>query len=270
MEHPRMKAAGKIPAVLTIAGSDSGGGAGIQADLKTFEGMGVFGTSAITCVTAQNPGAVTGIEALSPSLVTAQIRAVTTGFPVAAAKTGMLYSAAVIRAVARTLRRRHAFPLVVDPVMVATSGARLLRPDAIEVLCRELLPQATVITPNRDEAEILADMRIRNLTDLQRAGLAISRRFGAACVAKGGHLPGGEVADLLCVGDTVTRYLAPRVKSRGTHGTGCTFSAALTAALALGEPIEDAVAAAKAFVTGALRQARPVGDHVPLNFQWSA
>ena len=255
-----------IPVALTIAGSDSGGGAGIQADLKTFTALGVFGTSVITCITAQNPDAVTGIEAVSPKLIAAQIRAVTSGFPVAAAKTGMLFSKDVIHIVAKTLRSVHYGPLIVDPVMVATSGARLLKPDAMEALFREILPLATVITPNLNEAEILADCKITSLKALQKAALVISRRFDTACLAKGGHLAGGKVVDVLCVENELTLYTAPRVRLRGTHGTGCTFSAALTAALASGEDLHEAVAIAKSFVTSAIKQARPAGKHHPLYF----
>lgn len=251
---------------LTIAGSDSGGGAGLQADLKTFTAMGVFGTSAITCITAQNPDGVSGIEPVSPSLITAQIKAVRTGFPVAAAKTGMLFSATVIRAVARSLADGCSFPLVVDPVMIATSGARLLRGDAEEALRRLILPRAMVITPNLDEAVVLSGKPIRNLKELQVAARLVARRFGTACLAKGGHLGGRQVIDVLCVDDELTLYTAPRIRTRGTHGTGCTVSAALTAALARGEPLHEAVAAAKEFVTEALRQARPAGRHWPLNF----
>lgn len=251
---------------LTIAGSDSGGGAGIQADLKTFTAMGVFGTSAITCITAQNPDAVTGIEAISTRLITAQIKAVASGFPVAATKTGMLFSADIIRAVAKTLNRIECGPLVVDPVMVSTSGTRLLRPDAVEALYRHILPAATVLTPNRDEAELLAGCRIRTLRALQQAARLIARRFGVACVAKGGHLAGEKVVDVLCVEDDLTLYTAPRIRIRSTHGTGCTFSAALTAALANGETLHEAVALAKAFVTRAIQTARPAGRHHPLNF----
>ncbi len=255
-----------IPVALTIAGSDSGGGAGIQADLKTFSALEVFGTSAITCLTAQNPDAVTGIEAASPAMVARQIRAVTEGFPVAAAKTGMLYSSAIIRTVARELSRRPRFPLVVDPVMVATSGACLLRKDAIHSLCTRLLPMATVITPNLQEAEILSGLSIRTVEDLIRAGREISRRYATACLAKGGHLPGNKVVDILCVGDEVTRYTLPRTQAKGTHGTGCAFSAALTAALASGSDLHEGAAIAKAFVSQALRTGRPAGRHVPLNF----
>lgn len=255
-----------IPVALTIAGSDSGGGAGIQADLKTFTALGVFGTSAITCITAQNPDAVTGIEAVSSRLITAQIKAVTGGFPVAATKTGMLFSKDIIRTVAKALKTVERGPLVVDPVMVSTSGTRLLKPDAMEALFSEILPLATVITPNLNEAEILAGCRITTLKQLQQAALIISKRFGTACLAKGGHLAGGKVVDVLCVNNELTLFTAPRVRLRGTHGTGCTFSAALTAALANGEDLYEAVAIAKSFVTQALKQARPAGRHCPLNF----
>jgi len=256
-----------VPVALTIAGSDSGGGAGIQADLKTFTAMGVFGASAITCVTAQNPDAVTGIEAVSPKLITAQIKAVTRGFPVAATKTGMLFSSDIIHAVAKMLKTENCGPLVVDPVMVATSGARLLKPDAMATLFREILPLATVITPNLNEAEILAGCRITSLKALQKAALIISQRFGTACLAKGGHLADSKAVDVLCVNHEFTFYTTPRVRLRGTtHGTGCTFSAALTAALAKGENLHEAVAIAKSFVTNALKNARPAGRHYPLNF----
>ncbi len=257
----------RIPVTLTIAGSDSGGGAGIQADLKTFSALGVFGTSAITCITAQNPDAVTSIEAVSSKLITAQIKAVTSGFPVAATKTGMLFSADAIHAVATTLKKVNCGPLVVDPVMVSTSGTRLLNLDAMEVLFREILPLATVITPNLNEAEILAGCTITSLKALQKAALIISKRFGTACLAKGGHLAGSKVVDVLCVENELTLFSAARVRLRGTtHGTGCTFSAALTASLAKGEDLHEAVAIAKSFVTEALKHARPTGRHYPLNF----
>lgn len=243
-----------IPTALTIAGSDSGGGAGIQADVKTFTALGVFGTTAITCITAQNPGAVTGIEAVSSRLVAAQIRAVTTGFRVSAAKTGMLFSAELIRTVTRVLKTVEVGPLVVDPVMISTSGTRLLRADAMETLMRLLLPLATVITPNRHEAELLAGYPIRTLKDLQKAARDISARFKTACVAKGGHLAGGEVVDVLCVEDELTLYTASRVRIRSTHGTGCTFSAALAASLAKGENLHEATAIAKSFVIDSLRR----------------
>ena len=257
-----------LPVVLTIAGSDSGGGAGIQADLKTLTALGTFGTSAITCITAQNPNAVTGIEAVSTRLVARQIEAVTTGFPVAAIKTGMMYSAAIIAIVARALKRLPDVPVVVDPVMVATSGARLLREDAQEALCRRLLPLATVVTPNLQEAEILAGHPIRTLDDLVTAAVTISERYGIACVAKGGHLPGRRVVDVLAANGRVNLLELPRIKVGQTHGTGCTFSAALAAGLARGLNLRDAAIAAKAFVAGALEHAAKAGRHAPLRFMW--
>ena len=259
-----------VPVVLTIAGSDSGGGAGIQADLKTFAALGVFGTSAITCVTAQSPDAVSGITAIAEDMVVRQIRAVCAGFPVAATKTGMLYSAAIIRSVAAMAREQRLAPLVVDPVMVATSGARLLQEDAVGVLLNELLPLATVVTPNAPEAEILWGQPIRSQADLAAAATGIGRRYGIACVAKGGHVEGADVVDALYDGTCVHEFRRPRVPAAQTHGTGCTFSAALVAHLALGRSLSEAVAAAKTFVQEALRTAVPVGRHHPLNFQWNA
>lgn len=254
--------------VLTIAGSDSGGGAGIQADLKTFEALGVFGVSAITCVTAQNPDAVTGIEAVSSALVARQIEAVMNGFPVAAVKTGMLYSAPLIRTVAHLLESHPEIPLVVDPVMVATSGARLLREDAMAALRTRLLPLATVVTPNLHELEILACTAVRTLADLESAALAVAARYGTACAAKGGHLAGRRVTDVLAEDARLVRFQGPRIRVRQTHGTGCTFSAALAAGLAHGLPVERAMAVAKRFVAGALAHPHPAGRHTPLNFAW--
>lgn len=240
------------PTALTIAGSDSGGGAGIQADLKAFTALGVFGTTTITCITAQNPKAVTGIEAVSTKIIRAQIKAVTEGFTVSATKTGMLFSAEIIRVVVKTLNGVECGPLTVDPVMVSTSGTRLLRRDAVEALFRELLPMASVITPNVQEVEILAGCRVHTLQDLTKAARVIAKRFGTAVVAKGGHLAGSQVTDVLCLDDDLTLFSLPRVRVRGTHGTGCTFSAALTASLARGETIHEAVAIAKRFVADTL------------------
>lgn len=254
-----------LPVVLTIAGSDSGGGAGIQADLKTFNTWSVFGTSAITCITAQNPDAVTGIQAINRAIIAEQIRAVTRGFPVAAAKTGMLFSQSIIRTVAHSLRAAKIHFLVVDPVMIATSGARLLKEDAIEALIRELLPLATVITPNLPEAEVLAGMKIRSKADLAVAAERIARASGAACVVKGGHLSGHEVIDVLYDEGRIHTFTSKRFRARATHGTGCTFSAALTAGLALGLRLPSAVEKAKSFVGRALANAQPAGRQWPLN-----
>ena len=255
-----------MPVVLTIAGSDSGGGAGIQVDLKTWHALGVFGASAITCVTAQNPEGVRGVEAISPSMVVSQIDAVRDAFPVAAAKTGMLYSAAIIEAVAAAVRERPLPHFVVDPVMVATSGSRLLRDDAVRTLMKELLPLATVITPNVPEAEILSGQSIHSVADLKKAGRAIAARFHAACIAKGGHLQTmeSEVVDVLVMEEACTVWTATRVSARETHGTGCTFSAALTAYLARGLALGAAGKQAQDFVAAALKGAVAVGPHWPL------
>lgn len=253
------------PAVLTIAGSDSGGGAGIQADLKTFAAFDVFGASAITCVTAQNPDAVTGVAALDPDMVRRQIRAVFDGFPVAAIKTGMLYQAEIIVAVADELAAHPRAPLVVDPVMIATSGGRLLRPDAIAALGERVLPLATVMTPNLPEAEALWGRGITTRDDLIAAARALAARYGTACVVKGGHLEAGaQVADVLCEGGEIRIFETPRIAARETHGTGCTFSAALAAGLARGRTLAVAVADAQRFVARALARSRPVGRHSPL------
>lgn len=255
---------GALPAVLTIAGSDSGGGAGIQADLKTFMALGVYGASAITCVTAQNPDGVAGIAALAPRLVALQIRQVCWGFPIAAAKTGMLYSAAIIRAVARTVEELKIPNLVVDPVMVATSGARLLQPEAVRALRAALLPLARLITPNLPEAEALLDRRIATREEAAAAAAELSREFGTACVVKGGHLAGREVWDVLADGRRLWVFKTPRVAARETHGTGCTFSAAAAALLARGRTLADAVQGAQRVVGAALRRAARVGRHYPL------
>jgi len=280
-----------VPVALTIAGSDSGGGAGIQADLKTFAAFGVFGTSAVTCVTAQNPDAVTGVEAVSANMVVQQIEAVCDGFPVAAAKSGMLYSSDIIRAVSGAVAERSISNLVVDPVMVATSGARLLQEDAIESLIDDLLPMAAVITPNLYEAEILCGRSITSIEELEAAAVEIGSRFGSACVVKGGHLLNaecgtrnaprvggsakreasmsvdsalGEVVDVLFEGGRTTVFSSARVDKAETHGTGCTFSAAMAALLARGEPLGAATKHAKQFVVEALKNAIKAGKHRPL------
>jgi hydroxymethylpyrimidine/phosphomethylpyrimidine kinase len=251
---------------ITIAGSDSGGGAGIQADLKTFAALGVFGTSAITCITAQNPDEVTGVEPVDPAMVERQVRAVCGGFPVAAAKTGMLYSEQIIRCVARVLRETGLAPLVVDPVMVATSGAQLLRDDAVTALCDELLGLAAVVTPNLPEAEILIGKKIHGVEELTSAAAEISEKFGVGCVLKGGHLDDtpAEVTDVLFYEGELSVDSSPRLEVRETHGTGCAFSAAMAACLALGQDLRSAFSNAKAFVAAGLENAIRAGDHFPL------
>lgn len=254
------------PIALTIAGSDSGGGAGIQADLKTFAALGVHGTCAITCLTAQNPASVVDVQAASPKIVRAQIEAVFAELPPTAVKTGMLYSTALIREVAATLKTRANTPLVVDPVMVATSGARLLKASAIEALLNELLPFATLVTPNLDEAGILVAGRLKSVADLRAAARAIHYRFGAAALVKGGHLRGlREAVDIFFDGRSELLLAAPFVKGVSTHGTGCTYSAAITAGLAHGLPLIKAVQSAKEHVTQAIAQSVRIGRHFALN-----
>lgn len=258
-----------LPVALTIAGSDSSGGAGIQADLKTFQAIGVFGASALTCITAQNPSAVTGVWAVEPDAVAQQIKAVCDGFPVAAAKTGMLYSAEIIRAVAAADVRQGIPVLVVDPVMVAASGARLLKEDAVDALCEELLPQARVVTPNLHEAEILCGHPIASVEELRATAREIGDRFDVACLIKGGHLVGEEVVDVLYDEGEEFVYTSPRVDAPESHGAGCAFSAAITAWLARGELLSEAAARAKEFVRQALAQRVGAGRHFPLNFSCS-
>ncbi len=251
---------------LTIAGSDSGGGAGIEADLKTFAALGVHGVVAITSVTAQNTYAVTAVYDLPPDMVVKQIEAVVEDMGVDAAKTGMLSNAAIIEAVARTVRR-YGFPLVVDPVMVAKSGAPLLRPDAVDALVRHIIPLATVVTPNRMEAERLTGMTIRTVEDAKRAAKRLVEELGArAAVVKGGHLEGDESVDVLYHDGRFRVYRAPRIRGGCTHGTGCAFSAAIAAELAKGRGIEEAVETAKRFITLAIDYGLRVGrGHCPVN-----
>src|ERR1043166_2525096 len=221
-----------IPVALTIAGSDSGGGAGIQADLKTFAALGVHGTSALTCVTAQNPRRVLAGQACRPEIVRQQLAAIFAELRPHAVKTGMLYSAEIIRAVAKFLRR-HPSPLVVDPVMISTSGARLLQPAAVAVLKKELLPLAAVVTPNLPETEMLLGRTLKSLEDLRDAAKELHARFGCAALVKGGHLRGGrEAADIFFDGCTELLLTAPFIPGLRTHGTGCTYAAAITAHLA--------------------------------------
>lgn len=255
----------QLPITLTIAGSDSGGGAGVQADLKTFAALGVHGTTAITCVTAQNPCAVTGIQPIRPDLVRRQIEAVFAELRPAAVKTGMLFSAALIRVVVECFARGPRPPLIVDPVMVATSGAVLLKPGAIRLLMERLLPLAALVTPNLDEAEILVGGKLRSLADLEAAAREIHRRFGCAALVKGGHLRSLPVAtDVFFDGRTLLRLVAPFVRGVSTHGTGCTYSAAITAFLARGESLPRAVAAAKRYITRAIRDSYRAGRHTGL------
>ena len=256
----------RLPVALTIAGSDSGGGAGIQADLKTFAALRVHGTSAITCVTAQNPKGVLGIQACKPGIVRQQVEAVFAELRPDAVKTGMLYSEEIVGTVAAFFARGHRPPLIVDPVMVSTSGARLLRPSAIRALTGKLLPLAALITPNLDEAQILVSRRLSSLEDLRRAAKEMHRRFGCAALVKGGHLTGGrEAADIFFDGHTELLLSAPFVRGVNTHGTGCTYSAAITALLALGLTLIRAVELAKTYITRAIARSHTVKAHSVLN-----
>ena len=257
------------PIALTIAGSDSGGGAGVQADLKTFAALGVHGTSAITCLTAQNPRRVLGVEACSPKMLRQQIEAVFEELPPRAVKTGMLFSAENILVVANFFGNRQSAvnnrQLIVDPVMVATSGARLLKPSAEKFLKNKLLPLATLVTPNLDEAEILTEQKIRTPEALRDAARAIFSRYGCAVLAKGGHLKNClEALDIFFDGKTELLLSAPFVRGICTHGTGCTYSAAICAALALGHDLPRAVELGKNFITAAIADSYKIGKHFAL------
>ncbi|MBU6401580.1 MAG: bifunctional hydroxymethylpyrimidine kinase/phosphomethylpyrimidine kinase [Verrucomicrobia bacterium] len=256
-----------LAVALTIAGSDSGGGAGIQADLKTFAALGVHGTSAITGVTAQNPRRVQGIQACRPTLVRAQLEAVFEELRPAAVKTGMLHSEATVRAVADFLKHaRPRLPLIVDPVLWATSGARLLTVAAIRRLESALLLEAALVTPNVSEAEVLSGCRLRSVEDLRRAARAIHERYGCAALVKGGHLPAtAEAVDLFYDGRTELLLSAARVRGVSLHGTGCTYSAAITAYCARGCSLPRAVGLAKEYVTQAIAHHGRVGGHDVLN-----
>lgn len=257
-----------IPVALTIAGSDSGGGAGIQADLKTFQSLGVHGTSAITCITAQNPRGVTGIQACGTEMVRQQIEAVFAELAPAAVKTGMLYSAEVIGVVVEQFQTADRPPLIVDPVMIATSGARLLKESAIRLLVERLLPLAALITPNLDEAQLLVGHELKSVEDLRAAARFIYEQFGCAALVKGGHLRNSrEAADIFYNGETELLLTAPFVKGVSTHGTGCTYSAAITGFLAKGEPLPKAVQNAKEYITAAIAGSRKAGKHFVLNHE---
>ena len=263
---PRQKS---IPFALTIAGSDSGGGAGIQADLKTFAALGVHGTSAITCVTAQNPRRVLAIQACRPEIVRAQMDAVMEELAPAAVKTGMLYSAEIIRVVAEFFERNRGLPLVVDPVMISTSGTRLLKPSAIKVLKNHLLPLAALATPNLDEANLLTGRNLKSIEDLRAAAKQIHQEFGCAALVKGGHLRNSrEAVDIFFDGKNELLLSAPFVKGVHTHGTGCTYSAAITGFLARGHELPDAVTRAKEFISQAIAQSQKTGRHSVLNAFW--
>jgi hydroxymethylpyrimidine/phosphomethylpyrimidine kinase len=254
------------PRALTIAGSDSGGGAGIQADLKTFTALNVYGMSAITAVTAQNTLTISQVHVLPPEMVAAQIDAVAEDIGVDAVKTGMLASAAIVETVAAAIKRHALKNVVVDPVMVAKSGDALLQDDAVEALRRHLLPLATLVTPNIPEAETLSGVRIDTEAALYEAAARI-REFGAKNVLiKGGHAAGSKVRDVLFDGQQTHVFEMERIDTKNTHGTGCTLSAAIAAHLARGESIDVSVSNGIEFVQGAIRRAYALGSgHGPLN-----
>ena len=262
-----------LPVTLTIAGSDNSAGAGVQADLKTMSALGTYGVTAITCVVAEIPGKVSAIQAIEPRIVAEQIRLLFEAFPIAAVKTGLLYSREIITAVADALEEanaergtrnaekgdaargtlRSAFPLVIDPVMVATSGDPLLRDDAVALYRERLFPRATLVTPNLDEVRTLLGRPVTSLDEMRRAGIELAAEFGTNFLIKGGHLREAIATDLLCeAGGAVHAFSAPFVPGVSTHGTGCTYAAAITAGLGKGLALRAAVEEAKEFVTRAV------------------
>lgn len=251
---------------LTIAGSDSGGGAGIQADLKTFQQFGVFGTSAIVALTAQNTLGVRAVEAVSPAMVEAQLAAVAEDLPPDAVKTGMLATPELVAQVAAAIRRYGWRRYVLDPVMVATSGDRLLTADAEATVRDQLVPLALLVTPNLEEAAILAGDPVPHEAAMIAAGRQLLRLGAGAALVKGGHLPGDALVDVLVTPDGVERFTRRRIPTTSTHGTGCTLSAAITAGLARGDSLRDAVAAGLDYVHRAIAAAPGLGGgHGPVN-----
>jgi hydroxymethylpyrimidine/phosphomethylpyrimidine kinase len=261
----RSQSAATAPVALSIAGSDSSAGAGIQADLKTFSALSVYGLSVVTCIVAEIPRKVSRIEPVSARIVREQIEVLAKNFQIAAIKTGLLCSAEIISAVAKTIRGIDnlsvpRIPLVIDPVIVATSGDPLLEPAAIEAYEKELFPLASLITPNLNEAERLVGTRIKDRQSMRRAGKELERELGTAILLKGGHLAGDHAVDLLFVDGKVVEFLAPFVRGVATHGTGCTYSAAITAGLASGVSLEEAIRRAKKFVT----------ESIARHFRWTS
>ncbi len=254
---------------LTIAGSDSGGGAGIQADLKTFAARGVFGMSVLTALTAQNTVGVQGVFEIPPAFIAQQIDSVANDIGTDVVKTGMLSSAPIIATVAERIRYHHLLPLVVDPVMVAKSGDPLLRDDARDALIQQLLPLATVVTPNLHEARVLCGFEINNLEEMRRAAQAIQHLGPRNVVVKGGHLPDtSDAIDLLYDGESFKEFRAPRVQTKNAHGTGCTFASAIAAELAKGHSLAEAVRIAKEYLTQVMRASADLQighGHGPMN-----
>ncbi|MSQ07226.1 MAG: bifunctional hydroxymethylpyrimidine kinase/phosphomethylpyrimidine kinase [Dehalococcoidia bacterium] len=260
-----MTRATRVPRAMTIAGSDSGGGAGVQADLKTFAALGVYGTSVLTAITAQNTVAVTAVHEVPTDIIAAQIAAVMGDIGADAVKTGMLSSSAIVELVAAELKRHRVRQLVVDPVMVAKSGDSLLRQEAVEALRSQLVPLAAVVTPNIPEAEVLTGLKIASDADMRRAAEKIIGMGARSVVVKGGHRE-GPATDLFYDGSRFQEFTAERIPTTNTHGTGCTFASAVAAGLARGLTVLEAVALAKEYVTEAIRRSFPIGQgHGPLN-----
>ena len=252
---------------MTIAGSDSGGGAGIQADLKTFAAFGVYGTSAITAITAQNTVGVTAMQEIGLDIISAQIDAIMSDIGVDVVKTGLLSSASIVHLVAVKARERDFPALVVDPVMIAATGARLLKMDAVKMICDELIPLATVVTPNIPEAEALTGLEITDRAGMEQAAKAIHAMGAANVVVKGGHMEHEDSSDdLLFDGSEMKIFPGKRIQTTSNHGTGCTFASAVASGLAHGRSVERSVGDAKEYVTKSIAQAFPVGQgHGPLN-----
>jgi hydroxymethylpyrimidine/phosphomethylpyrimidine kinase len=264
--HARQQ--GMTPIALTIAGSDSGGGAGIQADLKTFEAFGVFGTTVITAVTAQNTLGVSAVHPVPGEIVTAQLDALAADLPPAALKTGMLATADLIERVAERIAAHRWNPYVLDPVLVATSGDRLLDAGAERAMLERLVPLTAIVTPNLHEAAVLTGRPVRTVDDMHRAGDAMLAAGAVSVLVKGGHLEGNVLTDVLVSCSGTRLFTRPRIETRHTHGTGCTLSASLTACLALGMGLEDAVGTALDYVARAIAAAPGLGaGHGPLGFK---
>ena len=264
-DMPGLRGLAKVPRAMTIAGSDSGGGAGVQADLNSFAAMGVYGVSVLTAITAQNTVEVTDVMELPVSLIESQIDAIVADIGTDAVKTGMLSSAAIIEAVVGKIKEYGFANLVVDPVMVAKSGDKLLQDDAVQVLRDMLVPLAMLVTPNIPEAEVLTRSSISNVDEAQEAAVAIVGMGAKAVVVKGGHLL-GPASDIFYDGEEFRVFTTQRISSTSTHGTGCTFASATAAGLARGLSLRDSVSQAKKYVTEAIRSAYPMGrGHGPLN-----
>lgn len=261
---------GGMRSALTIAGSDPSGGAGIQADLKTFAALGTYGMAVITALTAQNTVGVTGVHAVPPDFIALQIDTVVNDIPPDAVKTGMLASAEIVRVVAGKAREHNLRNLVVDPVMVAKSGDSLLADDAVRAMREDLVPLATVVTPNLPEAAALLGRPVKTLDEMREAARAIHAIGATNVVVKGGHLEGDTVVDMLFDGKSLHEFSGPRVQTPNTHGTGCTFASAIAAYLALGDGVQEAVRKAKDYLAGALQHAYDTGKgHGSVNHMWA-